>query len=628
MRRNFTIGACILVSAMASAARAEDSADQQDLANLSIEQLAQIEVRSASKIDEPLSSAPTALYVITNQKIVDSGVTSLPEALRLAPNLWVQQIDASNYAISARGFNGLESSNKLLVLIDGRSVYAPLASTVYWNLHWPLLEDIQQVEVISGPGGTLYGPNAVNGVINVTSRDARDTIGTLARATGGALEQTAAIRQGFALGETGAVRVYANWHNQEGLHPGVGADIDDDYNGWQAGFRSDFGGSEDHVTVQGDLFRTNADTFEGDGAKGQNLLARWSHTISPQSSFELQSYYDYFKRDFVLASESVATLDTQAQANLTHGSHNLVAGLGVRTTKDRFINNLNAFKLNPESRRLWTYNLFVQDRWTLAPDLDVIAGTKIERSSFTGWEVLPNLRIAWQPNEQTLVWASASRAVRTPSRIDRQLEATINGTPFLTQSDEFQSETLTALELGYRGQPSRTTSLSVNGFINFYDDLRTTEFVNGTFQLLNNRAGRTYGIEAWGTAQLMPWWRLSLGGATLWKDLHVKQDHFDFIPRNVVGNDPNWQVKMASHFDIGERIELELNGRAVGRIERDPEVGSYVELGGNLAYRLTDALDLYVAARNLLHDQHAENNDPNSGQLAKRSIYGGIRVHF
>ena len=190
MRRNLTIGACVLVSAMASAAQAEGAADNQDLANLSIEQLANIEVRSASKTDEPLSSAPASLYVITGNAILGSGVTSLPEALRLAPNLWSQQIDASNYAISARGFNGIESSNKLLVLIDGRSVYAPLASSVYWNLHWPLLEDLKQVEVISGPGGTLYGPNAVNGVINVTTRDAHDNPCNLERTKTGRANDT------------------------------------------------------------------------------------------------------------------------------------------------------------------------------------------------------------------------------------------------------------------------------------------------------------------------------------------------------------------------------------------------------------------------------------------------------
>ncbi|HET9810567.1 MAG TPA: TonB-dependent receptor [Sphingomicrobium sp.] len=627
MRISLTLSACASAWALASPAIAADTPTPQDLANLSIEELAQIPVRSASKTEEPLSSAPAALYVITSDDIISSGVDSLPEALRLAPNLDVQQIDASQYAISARGFNGVESSNKLLVLIDGRSVYAPLASSVYWNLHWPLLEDLEQVEVIGGPGGTLYGPNAVNGVINVTTRDAQDTIGSMVRATAGSREQTVGIRHGFAVGDSGAVRLYANWHNADGL-PSVSANpVDDDYSGWQAGFRSDFASAVDHVTVQGDVFRTDADTFEGDGGKGRNLLARWSRALSPTSSFEIQSYYDYFKRKFVLAEESVATLDTQAQVNLTRGTNAIVAGIGARTTKDRFINNLNEFDLNPASRRLWTYNLFIQDRLSLTPTLDLIAGTKLERSSFTGWEILPNLRVAWQPDPQTLVWAAVSRAVRTPSRIDRQLEAVINGVTFLSQSPDFQSEKLVAVEAGYRGQPTPTTSLTVNGFVNFYGDLRTTELVDGSFRLLNSREGKTYGIEAWGTGQLTPWWRLSLGAATLWKDLHVKEGHFDFIPRNVVGNDSNWQIKAQSQFDIAPRLQLNLDGRAVGRIQRDPEVPSYVEVGGRLAYQLSDTLELYLAGRNLLHRSHVENNDQNA-QLIKRSISLGTRLRF
>ena len=207
---------CALSSVLLWTGRA-NAEEQPDLANLSIEQLAQIKVTSASKQLEPLSEAPAALFVITGQDIENSGVLSLPEALRLAPNLGVQQVDASQYAISARGFNGVQAGNKLLVLIDGRSIYTPLGDSVIWNLHQPLLEDVQQIEVISGPGGTLYGPNAVNGVVNVTLKTAQDTIGTVARATAGAGERSAALRHGFALGSSGAMRLYADWHDREGL---------------------------------------------------------------------------------------------------------------------------------------------------------------------------------------------------------------------------------------------------------------------------------------------------------------------------------------------------------------------------------------------------------------------------
>ena len=629
MRRSFlSTGGCVLAAMMVTPASANPEGSEPSLSELSIEELASIPVRSASKVEEPLSGASASLYVLTGEDIQSSGVTSVPEALRLAPNLQVQQAGASEYSISARGFNGLQAGNKLLVLIDGRSIYTPLASSVYWNLHSPLLEDIQQIEVISGPGGTLYGPNAVNGVVNITSRNATDTIGTLARATYGAGERTAALRHGFAVGTSGAIRFYGNWHDREGLPASFvsNVDIDDAYRGWQAGMRADFSTASDHVTVQGDLFRTDADTLSGDGARGHNILARWSHTLSEESSFELQTYYDRFKREFSLVDDAVTTLDAEAQLNVTRGNHALIGGGGLRTTRDLFVNDLNLFKLNPESRRLWVYNFFIQDRLSLTPALTVTGGVKIERSSFTGWQVLPTVRLGWQPDERTLLWGAISRAVRTPSRIDRELEAP----PILAQSTGFQSEKLVALEAGYRGQPTALTTLSVNGFVNFYDDLRTTEATNGglPFRLLNGRKGRTYGLEAWGGAQILPWWRLWLGAASLWKDLELKDGHTDLVPRNSIGNDSEWQLLGRSQVDLGPRVQLNVNARAVGRIEQAPKIGSYVEAGGRLAYLLSDRLELYVAGRNLLHRTHAESNDPGAGQLAKRSIYAGTRVRF
>jgi len=615
---------CAAFVLLTSAAAAPASAQSLgELRNMSIDQLAQIEVRSASKREEPLSSAPAALYVITPDDILTSGATTLPEVLRLAPNLNVQQVDASQYAISARGFNGVQAGNKVLALIDGRTIYTPLGSSVLWNLHFPMVEDLQQIEVISGPGGTLYGPNAVNGVINITSKDARDTIGTLVRGTAGADEITAAARQGFALGKSGALRVYADYHNADGLPAGLGA-VDDSYKGWQAGFRSDFDGEADHFTLQGDLFHTDANTLPGDGANGHNVLGRWTRTLSPTSSFQVQAYYDYFKREFTDVLDSLQTMDAEGQFNTVVGRHDLVAGVGVRTTRDHFVNDLNIFNLNPESRRLWTSNIFAQDRFHLSDELALIAGVKVERSTFTGWQVLPNLRLAWQPNQRNLVWAAVSRAVRTPSRIDRQLEAP----PFLVASPDFESEKLVAVELGYRGQPTSTTSISINGFVNFYDDLRTTEFINGSFKLENGSQGQTYGIEAWGNAQFAPWWRVALGVSTLWKDLHDKPGHTELIPRNSLGNDPAWQVVGRSDFDLARRLHLNLRARAVGPIKQAPRIDSYVEMGGELAWDATSRIDLFIAGRNLLHETHEESNDPSSAQLAKRMVYAGVRARF
>jgi iron complex outermembrane receptor protein len=600
--------------------------EQPDLASLSIEQLAQIKVTSASKQAEPLSRAPAALYVITQQDIEDSGVTSLPEALRLAPNLNVQQVDASQYSIAARGFNGIQAGNKLLVLIDGRSIYTPLADNVIWNLHQPLLEDLQQIEVISGPGGTLYGPNAVNGVVNVTTKNAQDTIGALARGTAGPLERTAAARYGFSLGPAGAMRVYANYDDREGLPSAFGPRGDDSYRSWQGGFRSDFGAGRDNFTVQGDIFHATDKLLAGDHANAHNILGRWTHVIGPKASFQLQSYYDWYSTDVTLVKSRLATFDNEAQLNLDTGAHEIVAGVGARRTKDRFVNNLNPFELDPESKTLWVYNVFAQDRFNLTRELSVIAGVKLEKSSFVGWQLLPNLRLAYQPNERSLFWAAVSRAVRTPSRIDRELQFL----PFVAPSTEFDSEKVTAFEAGYRGEPSDWLSFSVNLFYNRYTDVRTTEVTDlpgNPIELLNGRKGTSYGIEAWGKAQVTPWWRLSLGASHLHNNFELIDGRVDLFPRNSLGADPKWQFVGSSDMDLTPRLRLTLDVRSVGPLDLPPDVPGYVETGGRLGYDLSERIELFVAARNLLHRTHLENGD-GSAQLIKRSLYAGTRLRF
>ena len=248
------------------------------------------------------------------------------------------------------------------------------------------------------------------------------------------------------------------------------------------------GRGADSFTLQGDIFENEVDTSSGDGNQGHNLLARWTHALGDRSSFRVQAYYDKFERRSLLTTDALETFDVEVQFNASVGSHDLVLGGGMRTTRDEFINNLNAFRLNPETRRLWIYNGFIQDRIRLTPTLSLIAGLKAEETSFTGIELLPNLRIAWQPSERALLWAAVSRAVRTPSRIDRQLEFL----PLLAPGTGFVSEKLVAFEAGYRGQPTARTTLSVSVFFNLYDDLRTAEFQPGggpPIQLMN-------GIEA------------------------------------------------------------------------------------------------------------------------------------
>ena len=622
--RGACLAAALLVWPTCGAAEPQESAG---LGTLSIEELANLQVRSASKRDEPLAEVPNALYVITADQIASSAATSLPEALRLAPNLQVQQLDAYQYAITARGFNGIETANKLLVLIDGRTVYTPLQSQVYWALHSPILEDVRQIEVISGPGGTLYGPNAVNGVVNITSRSAQDTIGTLLRATGGSLERTAAARHGFALGNSGAIRFYANYFDREDRKDGIGFDVGDAFHGWQAGFRSDFATSSDQFTLQGDLFDNRVESTDEDGHDGGNVLVRWSRVLGPSATFQVQAYYDRFRRRFILVEDSLETFDVEAQVNVSSGRHDLVAGAGVRTTDDEFINNLNAFQLDPPSRRLWIYNAFVQDRLRLRGDLSLTAGVKLESSSFSGVNVLPNLRLAWQPNERALWWAAASRAVRTPSRIDRQLTSL----PLLAPATGFRSEKLVAFEAGYRGQPLPHTSLSVSAFFNLYDDIRTTELAPGgrlPIRLANGLSGHSYGVEAWGSVDITPRWRVSIGGSTLWKRFKVDEGRTDLARGAALGDDPTYQIIANTQLQATERLSVTLGARAVARIDTAPAIPGYVQGEARIGYRLTDAVELYVAGENILEKTHLESNDTNRGQLAQRNLYAGTRLRF
>jgi iron complex outermembrane receptor protein len=628
MRSRWCVSLVLSLSAI-PAANAAAQGDTQDLSSLSIEELAQIPVRSASKTEQPLSAAATALYVITNEDIQRSTATSLPEVLRAAPNLQVQRVNAMQYAISARGFNGYESSNKLLVLMDGRSMYSTLHSGVFWELQSPLLEDIDQIEVISGPGGTLYGPNAVNGVISIMTKDASETQGLLARGTAGSRERTAAARYGLKLGDSAAMRVYANWFDREGEPAtGGGPGVNDGYRGWQAGFRADFGGGASQTTVQGKVFDHESFLVPGDGDKGRSLLARWTSGLSDTASMQLQAYYDYTERRGMLTVDRLETLDAEGQVNLQAGAHNIVAGVGIRTTRDEFINNFNSFQLDPPRDRLWIGNGFVQDRFALSPRVTVIAGVKLEASSFTGVQVLPNLRLAWQPNDMTLLWASASRAVRTPSRIDRDLMAP----GVVLSAPDFRSEKLIAFEAGYRGQPGRSTSFSVSLFYNLYRDIRSARAlgVAPTFvplQLTNDLRGHTYGLEAWGTQQVLPWWRLSAGAAWLRKRFHGAPGIIDFTGGAALGDDPRYQLMARSQMTLPHGVTFDAGVRAVDRLA-NPHIDGYVEADARLAWKAGERIELFVAGDNLLHDSHFESNDTARAQLVPRMIYGGARLTF
>ena len=605
---------------------AQEYAQVAELNTLSIEELASVEVTTVSKRGETLSGAPAAIYVITNEDIVRSAAQSIPEVLRQAPNLVVQRIDARQFSVSARGFNGVETANKMLALIDGRTIYSPLASGVFWELHQPLLEDIEQIEVVSGPGGTLYGPNAVNGVINIQTRSALETVGGMARGTVAANQHSAALRYGTAV-NSGAIRVYGNYFSRAEQPSGPGGVGDDRFSGYQVGLRGDFGAEDRRFTISADHFGTDVATGTHDGESGQNVVLRWSRRAGESTSFQLQAYYDQYRRTFTRVRDELQTLDVEGQINVTVGRHELVAGGGLRTTRDLFENRLNAFLLNPERKRLWIGNAFVQDKLAIADDLFLTAGVKLEQSSFTGLQVLPSVRVAWAPSSDTLIWGAVSRAVRTPSRIDRQL---VN-LPLLATSPAFTTEKLTALEGGYRGQPAAWLSLSVSGFVNRYDNLRTTEFTGPAgglpIRLQNSLFGTSYGLEAWATMQAAARWRLRLGASTLVEDFQVRGGRRDLTNGESAGNNPSYSIVARSTFDVTSRLCVDGGLRVVDRLSRFA-TPAYVEADARLGWQATDLVELFVAGSNLLNEDHLEANDVKRAQRVERTVLAGARLTF
>lgn len=595
----------------------------EELSRLSIEDLADIEVTSVSRHAEPLSRAPAAVYVISREDIRRSGASSLPEALRLAPNLQVARLDARTYAISARGFNSVAAANKLLVLIDGRSVYTPFHGGVFWDEPQVMLSDVERIEVISGPGGTLWGSNAVNGVINVITRSSARTQGPAVDLRLGNRERSAAARYGGRVGANASYRVYAMASDHsDALAPSGAPSLEDGWDSLQAGFRTDWQGEDDTVTLQGDLY--DNDTDVGGVVTGRNLLVRWQRDLGARSSWEVQAYYDKVERSPLrAATDASETFDIQAQHVVPLGErHEVVWGGGYRFVHDEFRSEPSLFTISPLSRDARLGNLFVQDEVSLLDDVTLTLGMKVEHSSLTGAELLPSMRLAWQVSDTTLLWSAVSRAVRTPTRIDLDLVSPglLDGGP------NFVSEKLTAYEIGYRGQPLPDATLSVSLFYNDYDDLRSTDLSSGgglPVTLGNNLEGETYGIEVWGDYRLNDWWRLDAGLTFLREDFRMGPGSVASLIRGTTGNDPDWQASLRSSMDLAPDLDLDIGLRAVDDLP-DPAVPGYVTLDARLGWRVADNVELSLTGMNLLNERHAETGGPAERREFGRSIHLGL----
>ena len=544
------------------------------------------------------------------------------------------RFDASTYAISARGFNhSTGTANKLQVSIDGRAVYSPLYSGVFWDEQDVPLADVDRIEVISGPGGTLWGTNAVNGVINIITRHSRDTQGALVDVTGGSLDDNVTLRYGGKVGEKTTYRIYAMGTERGALLTRSGSDANDAWQKLQGGFRADWASGEDDATLQGDIYRGVSDELAGSVQSGVidggNILGRWNRAFSDNSAFQVQLYYDSATRKTTSGvTSTVDTYDLDTQYSFSAGMWNaIVFGGGYRVTDDNFVRGPGTAFLDPAQRTLQKLNGFLQDEIALADALTLTLGVKIENNAYTGTEYMPDARIAWRLSDTDLLWAAVSRAVRTPARFDRDL---INP-GLLAGGPNFESEDLLAYEAGYRGQPSRATSFSLSLFYNVYDHLRTVEASTPVvFPLVvrNGMKGETYGVELWGNYALTPCWRLSAGVSTLHKDLRLVAGSRDIFGVLFAGNDPAYQASLRSQMDVADNVALDVELRAVDGL-KSPRIPGYAEADTRLGWRVTESVELSLTGSNLLHNRHAEfQNAAVPLQEIPRSITASARWRF
>ncbi|HWJ36582.1 MAG TPA: TonB-dependent receptor [Steroidobacteraceae bacterium] len=616
---------------------------QDQISDLSVEELSNLEITSVSKRAERLSDAPTSVFVITAEDIRRSGATNLPDALRLAPSLQVARASANEYTVSARGFNS-SSANKLLVLIDGRSVYSPLFSGVFWDVQDVMLEDIERIEVISGPGGTLWGVNAVNGVINVITRSASRTQGGLVAAGGGNREDRASLRYGGTLGAAD-FRVYATHFDLKNTETRADDVKDDAARQTQVGFRSDWVREGDSFMLKGDAYTGREGqplpgTLSIQGVQlalgeisvsGGNVTSRWEHSLAGGGGISILAYYDHTERTVpptFADSQDIVDLQLQFSANPL-GAHTVVWGAEYRYGMDHVANSAYVALLPARLDQHWP-SLFAQDEIALLRDLRLTLGARLERDDYTGTEFLPTVRLAWKWAPNQLVWSAASRTDRAPSRLDH--DTYVPGTPpfVLRGGPGVVSETAEDYELGYRGQITRAASVSATVYHTIYDRLRTQE-VDPSFTYIyyaNGMQGTTSGVELWGSYQATSSWRWNAGFSRLRQALHLTPYSNDASAVAVTegANPARWAI-LRSSLDVGARTQVDVTLRYMGALSL-PVVPSYTALDLRLGWQPNPKVDLSITGQNLLGKGHGEFTDVATRTDVKRSVFAKVEIRL
>ncbi|MGC3960520.1 MAG: TonB-dependent receptor [Verrucomicrobiota bacterium] len=628
---------------------AGDTNSARALADLSLEQLMNETVTSVSKKEQKLGNAAAAISVLSNDDLRRSGATSIPEALRSVPGLNVSAFNSSQWAISSRGFNGIYA-NKLLVLVDGRAVYTPVFAGVYWDLQQSMLADLDRIEVIRGPGAAVWGANAVNGVINVVSRSARETLGGYTYAGGGDFHQVmAGARYGFQTSSNTFLRLFGSYQLNDDYPLATGQSADDGWFGEQVGFRLDHYPDENtQATWQGDYTGSN---LQDESANGYNLntLGRWKHSFSDRSGYEAQAYYDRTDRsDALRAHIIVDTIDLSAQHTFSLGdNHDIIWGAGYR-----FINNY----ITPTTPVVAVYDrssfqnvvsAFLQDEWKIVPDRFIgTLGTKLEHNDLTGWEWQPTLRAVFKPTEHQTLWGAISRAVRTPSEVEGMALGAIQyGTPFIgpgglpyqpliVGNPNVEAETLWAYELGYRVQVTPRISADLSLFYNDYDQLIVvgpiTQFVPGTpgeaqIPFGNYEHGHTYGGELSVTFAATDSWRLTASYAAWAAQIHSITPFSS--PESTEDGAPRNQIMLRSAYDFSKQLSLDVQVRYVDTMQAVP---SYVAADVQLTYRPTPQFEFSLVGQNLGDRQHPEYRSEALTRLTEvpRGFYGKVSWRF
>ncbi len=644
--------------------------------DLSIEELMKIEVTSASRHSQKLSEVPSAIFVISQDDIRRSGATSIPEALRMAPGVEVTRIGTDKWAINIRGFNG-RFADKLQVLMDGRSVYNPLFAGVQWEQQDTLMEDIDRIEVIRGPNAAVWGANAVNGVINIITKKAADTQGTLLSAGGGSFEQGfVGARYGGKINEETPFRVYAKGFTRDNMSAISGGNANDAWHSARGGFRLDHARGIDFFTMQGDIFYNSfgdrldksllsAPIIQAEASRGHNeggnIRLRWDRTYSAKSAIMLQTYYD--RVDYRLLTSSMFKsesfdIDFQHRFPLFE-KHDLTWGLNYRLYHNK-VSDTELIIFSPRQQTNHLASVYIRDEIMLIPErLRFTLGSRFDHNDFTGMEIQPNARIMWTPDTQNSVWMSVSRAVRTPSRAENDVQlntrtlntvpgiSTLLPFPVLAQlngSSNFNSEKLMAYELGYRHQFSSQASLDIAAFYNDYSQLRDLSlglpFFHSSFPphlvlpvgLTNKAAGHTQGVETSIDWRLHERWRLQSNYSYI--DMHIHSDSvFKQIDPTTGSADkvsPQHQFSLRSNFDFSERLQFNLWLRYVSKVDFY-NIPGYVTMDTRLAYKPIKNVELFLVGQNLFSQNHREfvsDFIPSLPTNIPRGVYAGAEWRF